>query len=1056
MSEDSGYFSRRSNEFRLPAHHHNKHIANTNTGCHCQQQHQRICCCCNSSYGHNGSPRTYECRYVGPSICVNNDTTQAALTTTDPQCSSHYHQCHLCSSSSSSYNTNTKNTHVRDRSSPYHCYYQHHRPQNQDFQIESPYTTFGSDTHLCQQQTWHDCDHHNNNPSNIISSPLSSELISHSPSAYPGSGLTATNSSIGSRSNSGYLSDNNTSASSVGYQSSNSSRVGRARFSPDDILKLEYNDFLKSPALKRFSYGFQDERDFEDFKQDLRDFQLFKKRECPILEDSFSSIQTSSGLSDSSSSNFRRSYARETSSDSDATSDDNIPEFVTRRDRLDNRNSHHHQYLPTQNRDRSNFCKVEKENCDSNQNDRREVVRNITFSSFNADQLGRITGTDILENTKYSSNSSSAANLSKFSPTSSNFSSLTENDNSKSLFSSSPSSDDSNKHGSFLVKRHSPRNLPSFQQLTPSLRTTSAPHDMLMDFFKSDEHFQEFEREFANLGRDFDVFNRLRRVDDYDEDGDSSRPATRGIEPSSSSSGSAAPIPVHVDSSRGIESSVGSGSCTPIPIHVDHRSGGGSREPTPRTELMVRAGDSGAADNEVGGFFHGGDDTFSDFFNNDEDFKEFEREFANFKLKRRSRAFADDFNRRSNCDLFADLFPGYEGQSPRERRSRGSASDWDYLFNKIKRNSNIFPENTQCLSERDADEQSPVFPAHNENIPPPPYQEHQSENQLRTPRKTVEIAIQRRPPLPASPVRHLSPEVTRSPGIKTKPLELKIEHVSSPCSSPTCSSVSSPRTPTGPSFVPRPRTDSPLLLHINEDELRDSPPIRRVLRFTDDFDENGDEPTTPTNTNQTVLHIDEPSTTNNNCNDKDVERIVIEHRFSEGVSKPTTTITRRTKGSSSERSASPASPLTVRHQHAQPQSKPQQYPAPSSEINDRRRYTDPSRIVIEHKFSGRDSEPECCKQNRFSTALEFLHDVDDTNNSNGNVEQQKPHNKGKLELKRKVYLFFYHCLCHYWRFTAFRRITFLSSTCSVIHGYEPPLHIHRIESSLFPSFVFHW
>lgn len=49
------------------------------------------------------------------------------------------------------------------------------------------------------------------------------------------------------------------------------------------------------------------------------------------------------------------------------------------------------------------------------------------------------------------------------------------------------------------------------------------------------------------------------------------------------------------------------------------------------------------------------DETFSDFFDNDEDFQEFEEEFANFKvMQRRSRAL-DDFNRRSWCDLRSDI-----------------------------------------------------------------------------------------------------------------------------------------------------------------------------------------------------------------------------------------------------------------------------------------------------------------------------------------------------------------------------------------------------------------
>ena len=623
MGEDSGYFSRRSNEFRLPVHHrYNQNFAtNTKTDCHCLHQ-QRICCCCGSSFDPNDSPGT--CRYARSSICDSNTTK-----ITDPKCSSHYCHCDGSSSSYTSTNTYNNNTQFKDR---LFCPYHHPLPPPQlDSQSKSPYTTCSPNSHLYQQQqqqTWNDCDPHNNNPSDrLSSSPLSSELISHSSLAYPGSGLAATNSRIGSRSNSGYLCDDNTPASSVGYQSSSSSRVGRTRFSPDDILKLGYKDLLKSPDLKRFSYGFLDERDFEEFKQDLRDFQL-SKRDPPVKEEDLLSTQSSSFggySSDPTLSSFQRSYARETSTDRDGTPDDNISKFVKRKDLTDKRSSHHlHQnrHLHTPNHDRSDFCrKVEKESCDSSQSGRRDVVRNITFSSCNVDRLGRITGRDILDKNSNSCNSPSA-DLQKFSSTSSNFSPLIEHDNPNRSFSPSPSSD--NKHGSLSVKRPSQRNQPPFQHLSPSYRTTSAPHDMLMDFFKSDEHFQEFEREFANLGRDFDVFNRLRRIDDRDGDDDSGRSTARGIEPGSSSSGSATPIPVHVDSSRGHESSVSSGSCTPIPIHVDYRPGGGSREPTPRTEIMGHAGDSETPADEVDSFFQG-DDTFSDFFNNDEDFKEFER-----------------------------------------------------------------------------------------------------------------------------------------------------------------------------------------------------------------------------------------------------------------------------------------------------------------------------------------------------------------------------------------------------------------------------------------------
>lgn len=92
------------------------------------------------------------------------------------------------------------------------------------------------------------------------------------------------------------------------------------------------------------------------------------------------------------------------------------------------------------------------------------------------------------------------------------------------------------------------------------------------------------------------------------------------------------------------------------------------------------------------------DDSFTDFFDNDEDFKEFERELQTFKLNRRSRIL-DRLNRNSGCDImvelkaFCDRDPTekYEAMSS-EPRLWNSGGEWDFIFNKLKRDSRTFSD----------------------------------------------------------------------------------------------------------------------------------------------------------------------------------------------------------------------------------------------------------------------------------------------------------------------------------------------------------------------------
>lgn len=92
------------------------------------------------------------------------------------------------------------------------------------------------------------------------------------------------------------------------------------------------------------------------------------------------------------------------------------------------------------------------------------------------------------------------------------------------------------------------------------------------------------------------------------------------------------------------------------------------------------------------------DDIFSDFFDNDDDFKNFEEEFQNFQLKRRSKAL-ERWQRNSVCDLIEDLkaFCDSEDSTSSNKTSLpvenklslpklwNQGGEWDYIFNKIRR-----------------------------------------------------------------------------------------------------------------------------------------------------------------------------------------------------------------------------------------------------------------------------------------------------------------------------------------------------------------------------------
>jgi hypothetical protein len=105
------------------------------------------------------------------------------------------------------------------------------------------------------------------------------------------------------------------------------------------------------------------------------------------------------------------------------------------------------------------------------------------------------------------------------------------------------------------------------------------------------------------------------------------------------------------------------------------------------------------------------EDMFAEFFHNDESFIEFEREFQTFKVKRRSRVI-DRINRQSGCDIVSELQAICDRDPTKkydamleagEQRLWNSGGEWDYIFSHLNKNksssvSNISGNFGSCSS----------------------------------------------------------------------------------------------------------------------------------------------------------------------------------------------------------------------------------------------------------------------------------------------------------------------------------------------------------------------
>lgn len=871
MGEDSGYFSRRSCQFRLPTRKQDQQQSNTN----------------NCKKNSNG----YECNATTSSVsnCMNKSET---ITTSG-----------CCDTVANNYNNTanrTTNDNFNSRNSEDHGYSCDRQFDVQCRPIEQNVVSSLSPSRVFDVRIENTT---NPNLSNSLNSSINScSLLVDDVIDTNNSSTSKFNSScsrpvhqLGSFAVDTDTTDNTgSSSSSGGYYTQKSNSSGRKTFSPNSILHLKYTDLNDSNTYRNLCHVFKDEQDFEEFKQELKDFQFLKE-----------SLQRSECNDDYKASPLRISTSAQNNRIGSSPSNNPISTSINEHDQ--------------QHKVNNNICDDQRANC--------LTLQEETFSTRNS---GRILGSDILPVPLATTQPDSLSSLHSSSETSSSCQPRFVN----TCISSSPTPSSCNKARitSSISRRSSSNSSPPLKYLSPSFRNALAPHDMLMDFFKSDENFQEFEREFANLDNDFNVFSRLGQTDDI-EDRDE--------------------VFTTRDRKCNVESE--GRSLIPLKINIQQDTDACSHEHKPLTELKVKHGSAGAKQDVAIPKTTGKSDSFSDFFDNDEDFKEFEKEFANFKLRRRSRAFADDFNRRSNCDLFADFFPKFESQEKIERRSRGPANDWDYLFNKIKRNSGFLTDVNELQS---TPSQNATFLT---TQSPKRITEDICKANESPVRKPVEIAVQRRPPLPPllSKHPHYASRQQNSPSLQKKPLELKIEHVSAPVSFDL-------------------RNDNPVPLSDNIGST-----YRRIPKLIDEDREESELDVPPT-----VLHIDEtpvqnPDTTgatDTSNSAEELSRIIIEHHFTGGISKPTLTITRRTNRSLDE-SLESDSPVSMHVQQL-------------SELRDKRCHTDPPRIIIEHRFTPRELEPVSSKQNRFSTALEFLQDVDQ-----GKVEDKEKPQKGKQAIE---------------------------------------------------------
>lgn len=403
----------------------------------------------------------------------------------------------------------------------------------------------------------------------------------------------------------------------------------------ENIFNLKFSD-LHASKYSYFLKAFTDERDFEEFKKDLRDFQKLKTNHQSVIGGSGSSNNNNVCV-------VCPSQRKQQEDDSD--SDLNIDlEIICRQDtaRKNRRRSHLRASASVSDRDcKQSSCQEARFRspyiceCESNHNN-----NNIRIQTDSIDSLSSPDQT----NNKHSSPHHHRQEKAAATATS------------------------SLRPDSFGLRGDFDRRNLIFGYDRSGLR--SSINDILMDFINGDEHFREFERVFETVNNRRNSKDRRLSI-----------PKDIAIK---------APTD---------ENLVG-----------DIRGHMNSNVRKSRTML---------------------DDSFADFFDNDEDFQAFEQEFANLRAGRRSRYFGSLSSFGSSKDIFGDVksycersltdqlkscselsvsscasagveaTPDCTGDNSGNREvDWKSLQDWEHMFKKMHRNSRLFSDTKYHCKKR--------------------------------------------------------------------------------------------------------------------------------------------------------------------------------------------------------------------------------------------------------------------------------------------------------------------------------------------------------------------
>ncbi|GFS23220.1 Ras and EF-hand domain-containing protein-like [Elysia marginata] len=444
---------------------------------------------------------------------------------------------------------------------------------------------------------------------------------------------------------------NNSSTLFPSYQVNDCAPCSFSNVNFNNVLNLSYSD-LPSTCYNYFLYGFRDERDFEEFKQDLRDF-LRLKKECwaanhrpPSSVDADLSVQS------------------HTAEDDDAFCDLNEElEVICRPNNVcknRRRFSSSHQ-LPGKRRFSSSHqlpgkdlarLKAATQDLNANEISRQEKQNTPFQNKARFERADGLTGLPeislpqpVLRHRNLNRLEISNTFQPDFSKRDSNFSKCVDGDDFRDFYSAQFNNCDQPRQDSFGLREDFKRRSGLFEphhranrRSSLALPRSSISH-ILMEFINGDEHFREFDRVFETVN------------------GSGEDPTVDHSSVSAEEGGPTSNLEGHHtenygNSNNNDNDNVAHSRCeSDDNDNIDNDSAnlrlkmGGPRD----SPLLYPDRDTLHRPSYV-------DDMLADFFDNDETFLEFEQEFQKFKANRRSQMLLRSLsNMGSSKDIFGDL-----------------------------------------------------------------------------------------------------------------------------------------------------------------------------------------------------------------------------------------------------------------------------------------------------------------------------------------------------------------------------------------------------------------